>query len=188
MKARGATDCDTASSTRARLLEAAVKIVRETGGTRLRLDEVAHRAGVSKGGLLYHFPSKQSLLSTLVADYVQCMELRIAAASEAIDDSDDARALKARIVGLLGDNGLARWPGAALLVALANPPLMESIRGHIVSDARHLIASDAHCARAAVVALALDGVMLREALDVPGFSGEQHQALVDQLMKLADEA
>ena len=37
-----------------------------SGAVHLTLDAVAERAGVSKGGLLYHFPSKESLLQAMV--------------------------------------------------------------------------------------------------------------------------
>ena len=35
---------------------------------------MAQAAGVSKGGLLYHFPSKESLLGALAKRYVDSME------------------------------------------------------------------------------------------------------------------
>ena len=44
-------------SARARLLDAAVAVVRRDGAQALTLDAVAAEAGVSKGGLLYHFRS-----------------------------------------------------------------------------------------------------------------------------------
>ena len=41
--------------TRKRLLDAAAAVVRRDGAGALTLDAVAAEAGVSKGGLLYHF-------------------------------------------------------------------------------------------------------------------------------------
>ncbi len=51
---------------RAKLLAAAADICAESGGHSLTLDAVAQRAGVSKGGLLYHFPSKDALMLALL--------------------------------------------------------------------------------------------------------------------------
>lgn len=177
-----------ASATRARILEAAARIVSDMGAARLRLDLVAGRAGMSKGGLLYHFASKESLLTALMADYVQRVEQRVAEARKAIGDGNDGAGLKASIMGLLGDGGQARSSGAAVLIALANPELMKPIRERIASDTRQLVSSHAHFARAAIVALAMDGLTLREALGLSAFSREQRKALVDQLIRLADEA
>jgi AcrR family transcriptional regulator len=46
------------SSTRENILRAANLVVVEEGVSRMTLEAVAREAGVSKGGLLYHFPSK----------------------------------------------------------------------------------------------------------------------------------
>lgn len=56
------------TSKRIQLLEAAAGIVNDQGIEYLTLDAVAKRAGVSKGGLLYHFKNKLALIQGLV-DY-----------------------------------------------------------------------------------------------------------------------
>lgn len=53
-------------SKRIQLLEAAASIVNEQGSEYLTLDAVAKKAGVSKGGLLYHFKNKFALIQGLV--------------------------------------------------------------------------------------------------------------------------
>lgn len=53
--------------TRTRLLDAAETIVAERGVGALTLDAVAAAAGVSKGGLLHHYRSKEALLTAIVA-------------------------------------------------------------------------------------------------------------------------
>ncbi|NUB45288.1 TetR/AcrR family transcriptional regulator [Fertoebacter nigrum] len=58
------------AETRQRILEAADILSAELGANHLSLDAVAARAGISKGGLLYHFPSKHDLLRGLVAQHV----------------------------------------------------------------------------------------------------------------------
>ncbi len=47
------------------MLDAAQAVVLEQGAGRLTLDAVARKAGASKGGVMYHFPTKQALLSAL---------------------------------------------------------------------------------------------------------------------------
>ncbi|MGV0359183.1 TetR family transcriptional regulator [Corynebacterium mastitidis] len=56
--------------TRRLILDAAVRLVR-THGPGVSLSAIAREARVSKGGLLYHFPSKGGLLHGLVTDVVQ---------------------------------------------------------------------------------------------------------------------
>ncbi|MCL4694718.1 MAG: TetR/AcrR family transcriptional regulator, partial [Candidatus Hydrogenedentes bacterium] len=47
------------------LLDSAEAVVVEGGPSRLTLDAVAEKAGVSKGGLLYHFPTKDALVEAM---------------------------------------------------------------------------------------------------------------------------
>lgn len=55
----------TASETRKMLFEACSRILRRKGLTNLTLGAVSKEAGLSKGGLLYHFPTKESLIEGL---------------------------------------------------------------------------------------------------------------------------
>ena len=54
------------SLTRDHILEAAAKLVLAEGASSLTLDAVAKMAGISKGGLLYHFPSKEALILGMI--------------------------------------------------------------------------------------------------------------------------
>ena len=72
----------TATDARTRILDAAEAMVRARGVSGLTLDAAAREAGVSKGGLLYHFASKEALLSAMLKrlagfvaeDFVLAME------------------------------------------------------------------------------------------------------------------
>jgi AcrR family transcriptional regulator len=52
---------------RTRILAAAQALVRDLGVARLTLEATARAAGVSKGGLLHHFGSKEALLAGMMA-------------------------------------------------------------------------------------------------------------------------
>jgi AcrR family transcriptional regulator len=172
-----------------RILEAAERVVAEVGAARLTLDLVAQAAGVSKGGLLYHFPSKESLLGALAQRYVESMEQCIEAAKCGISEHEHSRDLKACIVGILGSDPRSKAMGAALLATAANDlTLLEVIRERLVGYNRELAASSADFARAAIVTLAVDGLMMRESLRISPFTEQQRQQVVGELMKIADES
>jgi AcrR family transcriptional regulator len=59
---------------RTRILDAAEAIVRARGVAGLTLDAAAKAAGVSKGGLLYHFASKEALLTGLLGRMAEWMQ------------------------------------------------------------------------------------------------------------------
>jgi len=63
------------------LLGAALALFVEKGFAATRIDEVAQRAGVSKGTLYLYYPSKEELLKAVIAHYLSA---RIAATAEEV--------------------------------------------------------------------------------------------------------
>lgn len=174
---------------RERILAAAERVVGDIGAARLTLEVVAQAAGVSKGGLLYHFPSKECLLGALAQHYVYSNEQCIQAAKAALDEHDRSRDLKACIVGVLGSEPRSKVMGAALLATAANDlALLEVVRKRVAACADEIAASKADFARAAVVTLAVDGLMMRESLRISPFTQEQRERVIDELMRIADES
>lgn len=51
---------------RLKVLEAAERVVRERGAAALTFEEVVAASGVTRGGITYHFPTKEDLLRALV--------------------------------------------------------------------------------------------------------------------------
>ncbi|MBF0166895.1 MAG: TetR/AcrR family transcriptional regulator [Alphaproteobacteria bacterium] len=62
------------SVAREKILEAAMHLVRSQGVAKLTLDGAAREAGLSKGGVLYHFPSKSALVRAMVARVIEQWE------------------------------------------------------------------------------------------------------------------
>ena len=181
---------NTISPARERILEAAERVVGEVGAARMTLDGVAQAAGVSKGGLLYHFPSKESLLGALAKRYVDNMADCVARARDDVEETE-GRDLKACIVGILAQQPRAKivGMGAAMFAAAANDlTLLEVIRERIAQYTRQIENSNVDFARAAVVTLAIDGLMMRESLRISSFTEEQRERVVQQLLQIAEEA
>jgi AcrR family transcriptional regulator len=63
--------------TKTRILAAAEQVVLERGVPALTLDAVAVAAGLSKGGLIYHFESKEALIRAMIARIGACMQERM---------------------------------------------------------------------------------------------------------------
>ena len=53
------------------ILKAANNVIYEKGITGFTIEEVANRAGVSKGGLLHHYKSKDELIGAMIENLVQ---------------------------------------------------------------------------------------------------------------------
>ncbi len=106
------------NDTRQKILQAASALARESGPGNISLDAVAARAGVSKGGLLYHFASKKILLEALVEDFLIGVESELDAAEDA-----GPNAMLDAYISLNMRERLCRDPAASgLLAALAKDP------------------------------------------------------------------
>ncbi|MEQ0559836.1 TetR family transcriptional regulator [Amycolatopsis sp. NEAU-NG30] len=70
--------------TRRALLDAAATAIR-TRGISASLDDIAREAGVSKGGLLYHFPAKDALVRALAQDLLDGFRAEVQAALDPAD-------------------------------------------------------------------------------------------------------
>lgn len=77
-----------ATHTRERILRALRDMLARTGNSSVTLEAVAAEAGVSKGGLLYHFPSKAAMYLGLLSSIRDTVAAEMAAA---VDRSGAAR-------------------------------------------------------------------------------------------------
>lgn len=116
------------SNTRNKILSAAANIVLQQGAVRMTLEAVAQEAGVSKGGLLYHFPSKDALIKGMIEAMVQDLTDRIRVAYEE-DTYGTNRGRWIRALTIANFQSKDQELGAGLTAAvLLNPELLEANR------------------------------------------------------------
>ncbi len=131
---------------RTRVLDAAEAIVQARGVTGLTLDAAARDAGVSKGGLLYHFASKEALLAALLARLTAFLEEDYRACVEA-QPPGPGRAARASLEWGFGEGEHAcneRHDRAAAVFLAAfhhDPALLDPIRA-VVARIRAALAED----------------------------------------------
>lgn len=194
---------------RDRLLDAAERVVVESGATHLTLDAVAKSAGVSKGGLLYHFPSKEALLEGMLARHFEDVDAEVAKrlASRAHKSSNGRRPARgARKTS--GRNGkpsradvfservrvLLEWHperpavGAAMVAASAeNPEHMAVCRAEYRKLLDEFAKLPGGFERTALVLLAVQGLLLAELLHLSPYTPEERSRLVKALQRAADQ-
>ena len=174
---------------RDRILDAAEQLVADQGASKLTLDAVAQAAGVSKGGLLYHYPNKDALLAAMIERHCDDLDECCARELEGLPADQPSSRLKASILGVLTPRAGREDVGAALLAAAANKPaLLDGARARYADHVAQLTASGGCFARSAVIMLAVDGLMLGEVWRLTPFTGEQRELIVRELLRLADEA
>jgi AcrR family transcriptional regulator len=167
------------------MLDAAQAVVLESGGGKLTLDAVARRAGVSKGGLMYNFPSKEALLRAMVERLVRHNEQAHAALCARLPDRS-GRNLKAYVMNSVRALDLDDRVSAALLAALAgNPALLAPATEYFGSRYRRL-AADVPFERAALVYLATEGLWAQELFQLSPFTARQRGRIVRILLQMAE--
>lgn len=69
-----------------KILCEANKVISKKGLNSFTLEEVAKGAGISKGGLLYHYPSKDQLIKGLIEYYIEQFDSKIAEREKGEDE------------------------------------------------------------------------------------------------------
>lgn len=163
---------------RDKILEAAAEVARAEGAANLSLDAVAAKAGVSKGGLLYHFPTKAALMRASVEFFIDGFEARLEAAT-----SDGAPLLKALVELTLEECGEPKPGAASLAAAIAeNPDFLRPVKHFQQRLLKRLLASSPEPAQALIVYLALEGLRSQQFFETELDADEAalaRQALLD---------
>jgi AcrR family transcriptional regulator len=83
---------------RKRLLDATVECLVESGYAGTSTNAVCRKAGVSRGALLHHFPTKESLVTTAIDHVMAVRAIDFQAAMEPLKGTDDERVLTREIL------------------------------------------------------------------------------------------
>lgn len=164
-------------SQRDALLDAALELLRS--GARLSLDSAARAAGLSKPGLMYHFPTKKALTVALVDHLVDAHERTFLALlpRDATDPSPRER------IGAYLAWSVTHEHDAADLVALSDPGLREVMAAHWAErfrpwlDVPTDLPADER-ARLHAVRLLADGCWLADATGILPVPAEDRAALL----------
>lgn len=76
-----------------KILNAARAVASRDGAGKITIDAVAQEAGLSKGGVLYNFPSKKALISGLLDQMISAHRDLI----DAVPEQSQARTVRGRL-------------------------------------------------------------------------------------------
>ena len=169
------------------IIDAAEAVVIADGASHMTLDAVAAKAGVSKGGLLHHFPTKVALLEAMVKRQI---EVRQEARRKICNElpAGPSRLVKGFILSILHRDRVHDSLGASLFAAVAhNPRLNEPVREVVRQVYGEFTSSGMKFESAAIIALAADALWLQEMLSISPFTKEQRNRIIKELLRLLDE-
>ncbi|QXJ24792.1 TetR/AcrR family transcriptional regulator [Actinomadura graeca] len=167
------------------LLDAAESVLFEQGTQALTLAAVADRAGVSKGGLLYHFPTKEALVKAMVARVIEEFDDLIASYDDGTPGSYTRAYVEATFEILAGQARThRRWSaiGAAATDPEQAEPLNEAMRRWHGRDP----GGDPDPGAATVVRLAAEGLWEVMSRAPELYDGDQLEALRLRLLALLE--
>lgn len=177
-----------ASDTRTNLLKAAHSVVQAKGVVNLTLEEVARVAAVSKGGLLYHFPSKDLLLQSMLDSALAAFEVELE--RQRGNDRTPGSWLRAYIHASFPDRkegpSDSSMVGSALLASLGtDSSLAEPYARHLRGWIEHATSDGLEPSVAQTIRLAVDGLWLHDSLGLSPYTEEQRKALIAAMVRMA---
>ena len=171
-------------STREKILAAAAAVARETGPGSLSLEAVAARAGISKGGLLYNFPSKAKLLQSLVATYVAEFERALDAA---VAGGAPLAAAFVRLTAEAADEDHA--PASWIFSAIAeDPDFLAPVTRHRRELRARLKAEATDLSGLLLIFLAMEGLRSTKLFDADILDADDRAALLERALAMAADA
>lgn len=177
----------TKSSARERIIDAAEQVVLEEGASHMTMDAVAAKAGVSKGGLIYHFPSQRDLLQAMLQRFVDRVETRMAQAREELPESP-VRNIKAYIHAWFTLGSEYRRTASALLATITREPeLLQTVQKKHRAVLAEIIEAAPNPELAIVLSLATEGMWMSELLNISPLADHERARIQQLLLKLADE-
>jgi AcrR family transcriptional regulator len=129
-----------------RILDAAENLIIARGVAAMTLEAVAREAGVSKGGLLYHFASKEALLEALLGRLAGFIAQEFAACV-ATQPEGPGRVARSMLEWGFGEGEMAcnerhQRAGAVFLAAFHHDPSLLAPMRAVIAQMRAAVAAD----------------------------------------------
>jgi len=164
------------------ILDAALQVVEDEGANHLTIDAVAAKAGLSKGGVLYHFASKKALLSAMLEYLIEANKSRVQKRAK------DLRPLSALLHVNDRMTSAERRASLALLAAAAeDPELLTPAREYVAEVMEQISASTDDSVDALILFLANEGLRFLDILELNPMNDAQSKKVIEHLSKEAEE-
>ncbi len=172
--------------TREHLLQAAIAIILERGAHNLTLENVAKNAQVSKGGLLHHYPNKESLLLEIISLLTQTFDHNLQKYLEPMQSR--GRCTRAYISTTFSpDPQEQRLTQALTSLIISQPELLDSLplQDAFLFAEQNILNDGLPAARATAIRLACDGFWFGEISGMIQIKEPLRSELLEELLELA---
>ena len=155
-----------AEATRERILFGAEEVVLRDGVAHLTLEAAASEAGISKGGILYHFPTRAALIAAMVERLSSRFDEDLA--TKGAGSGRPGAFTRAYLEATFAPSGdvegsRERRLGAAVIAGVAaDTELLEPLRERFAAWQQALVSDGLPPANASLIRLAADGLWFAE--------------------------
>lgn len=112
------------------IIDAATAVFAEDGYAAASLNRIIERSGLTKGGFYFHFPSKQALALSVIADHQQRWSAEVLAETSVHDSAVDRLFATPRVIARMATEGRGPDELRQLINELArNPDLRDEVCG-----------------------------------------------------------
>lgn len=173
-----------ANDTRSKILEAAAFIIQSHGILSFTLEAVAKQAGVSKGGLLYHFPSKEALVAGMVEHLMQNYIKSIEKNADH-DTLQHGRWTRSFIRGSFEQSTPDKHMNAGLMAAaVVNRELLKPVQDAYKQWQDRINDDFLDPVNSTILRLAVDGLWFSEIFDLAPLERDHRQRVLERLIQL----
>ena len=170
------------AETRAHILAAAAELAKEKGAAHISIEAIAQRAGLSKGGLLYHFPRKDALIQALVEQHMAEVDA-VLAEVETATGQRRTNAIARAIIELTREK-VCEHKGKleGLFLALAeNPHLLAPLREHEMRVVERIRRTASDRELSLITVLVIEGIRSLELFGANPLVAEECSAVLERL-------
>lgn len=174
------------NSKRGEILASASYIVENLGMDKLTLEAVANRTGISKGGLLHHFPNKEALIEGMIIEYTDQFIAELTSITS--KSNEQGKWIRAYLNVIINDKALVSGLAAASVAAMHyNPSLLDRmqemyrvITNGISNDGGDVIDST-------IVRLAADGLWFSEIYGLGKMDEDTKEKVIKKLHSMINK-
>lgn len=172
---------------RLKILDAAERIVKSSGAAKLTFEELAQESGVTRGGITYHFPTKELLLQALVTRDMEHLSARQAHHMEQLAGEPAAEVLAHLRTSTDDDPERRRLVGGMLGAVAHDPSLLEPVRSFMHENSPIDPQMSRDDLRMWVLRLAADGLFWMEVLKCTDLPPGMRERVIAEIEILARE-
>ncbi|RUT40324.1 TetR/AcrR family transcriptional regulator [Paenibacillus anaericanus] len=175
------------NSKRKDLITAAAFIVDQFGMQKLTLEAVAKQAGVSKGGLLHHFPNKDALIKGMIDKYSENF-INGVRGKVSIDQESRGKWHRAYLEATINDVEASNGLVTSYIAALYTDPRLISKLESDYRELHEIMNQDGlDPIKSTIIKIAIDGLWYSEIFNIGKLDNELKKEVITRLKEMINE-